>query len=103
MGMFDTLRDGLNSVSRVESLSMVDMMALPDPLRQAMTGFVRKGRFTALDLSSELGLDEAQAKELAGLLLDKGYVRVEPDAGSPDVTYRISLGRIRGRNVPIDL
>lgn len=103
METFDTLRDHLNGVSRVESLSMVDVMALPSPLRQAMTGFVRRGQFTVHDLSTELGLEEAQSEEVVGLLLEKGYLRIEPGSADHEITYRISLGRVRGRNVPIDL
>lgn len=103
METFDIIRDELDRVSRVESLSMVDVMALPDPLRQAMTGFVRKGPFTARDLSTELGLEAAQAEEIAALLLKKGYLRIEPGAADHEITYRISLGRVRGRNVPLDL
>lgn len=103
MGMFDTLRDELVSISRVTSVSMVDVMALPDPLRRVMTGFLRSGPFTVRDLRTELGLDGAQAEELAGLLLEKGYLRIEPGAVGRDITYRISLGRTRGRNVPLSL
>ena len=103
MGMFDTLRDELVNASRVSSLSMIDVMALPDPLRRVMTGFLRTGPFTAHDLRAELGLEGAQAEELASLLLEKGYLRIEPGAAGPDITYRISLGRTRGRNVPLSL
>lgn len=103
METFDLLRAEIDSVARVESLSVVDLMALPDPLRQAVTGFMRKGAFTVHDVCAELGLEKAQAEELAGLLLEKGYLRIEPDAAIHEITYRISLGPIRRRNIPLNL
>lgn len=103
MGTFDMLRTELEQVERVESISMADVIALPDPLRRAMTAFVRRGAFTASDLGAALELEAAQAEELTNLLLQKGFVRLDPSSADHQLTYRISLGRLRGRNVPLDL
>jgi hypothetical protein len=84
-------------------MTMLDVMALPDPLRRAMTQLMRRGVFSLDDLGAALDLEAAQAQELAEILVEKGLLRAEQPLALGEFTYRISLGRVRRRNAPVDL
>ena len=101
--MFDRLQRELKKRSRVEGITLADVMDLPEPLRKAMNKMMHKGSMTLSELAAELNLKTAEARRLGGMLVEKGFLSSSRRKADGEIVYRTRFTRKRGRSVPLDI
>lgn len=101
---FHTLRQQLENIPFIQGISPVDVLALPNSIGKIIRKMTRENCLTIEQIADELDLGLDEAKDIADLLVDKGYLKSETqqkDADSP--LYRVYYARMRKRNIPLDL
>jgi hypothetical protein len=74
MGIFDHRQQELDKRSRVEGVTLADVIELPEPWRTAMNRMMRADSMTLNGLSAELNLDAAETCQIAEMLVEKGFL-----------------------------
>ena len=97
------MQQELNKRSKVEGITPLDVMELPEPLRTAMNKLMRKGSMTVGGLALELNIETVEARELGQTLVEKGFLHLGEQKTDGEIVYRVRLGRTRGRSMPLDL
>jgi len=99
---FETLIQRLSELERVEGITPVDILFLPEGLHRTVRRMLKRG-MTLVEIADDLGLSAAEALQVCEMLIDKGFLAPEAavDSGAP--RYRVRLARIRSRNIPLDL
>ena len=101
MGSFDRLWREVDQRSRVEGVSPVALLDLPEPLRSATTRLMRIGTMTLSELAADLSLERSQAHHLGELLVDKGILSAAPEGPDGEIVYRLRLAHTRRRVLPV--
>ena len=104
--VFDELMHALEQVDPVEGVTPIDVLDLPDPLGRVFGHLVRKGWMTSVDLAAEMGLQEYQARQVAELMVRKGFLLKEArdDENQPATrppVYRPYFVRMRKRDITL--
>ncbi len=100
-GMFGRLQDQLEARERVEGISLMDILNLPDPLRALLNWMMRAGETGLQDITAHLEQEEEQAKRLLAGLVDKGLVL---EGGTQDrPRYRVRFNSKQSRGVSPNL
>jgi hypothetical protein len=102
-GGFEHIQQELNKRSKVEGITPLDVMELPEPLRTAMNKLMRKGSMTVGELAAELNIEMVEARQLGEMLVAQGLLSLVEQKADGEIVYRVRLGRTRGRSVPLDL
>jgi hypothetical protein len=102
-GGFEHIQQELNKRSKVEGITPLDVMELPEPLRTAMNKLMRKGSMTVGELAVELNIEMVEARQLGQMLVEKGLLSLVEQKADGEIVYRVRLGRTRERSVPLDL
>jgi hypothetical protein len=102
-GGFDRMQQDLDKRVKVEGITPLDVLELPEPLRTAMNKLMRKGSMTLSELTAELNIEMVEARQLGQLLVEKGFASLVEQQADGEIVYRVRLGRTRGRSVPLDL
>ena len=97
------MQQELNKRSKVEGITPLDVMELPEPLRTAMNKLMRKGSMTVGELAAELNIEMVEARQLGEMLVAQGLLSLVEQKADGEIVYRVRLGRTRGRSVPLDL
>ena len=84
------------------SLSMADVLELPDPLRQLVTWMMRRESSDLTGIAEHLGQDEDAARQAVTELADRGFV-TEVEAGDGGEEYRARPAGRQKRRAPRDL
>jgi hypothetical protein len=128
---FDQLQTELLALPQVKGLVPVDILSLPSSMGQAIRGLVRKKTITSGELANAIGISEPEARQAAGILVDKGYLLLVEEPSSADqpsversdeeqqlddkqddaagreenglLRYRIHFARKQKSRIPIDL
>jgi len=58
---------------------------------------------SAGEMASLLDLSESEAKQIADLLVEKGYLLTEERRSDGSLVYKVYFARMRGRSIPLDL
>ena len=95
--------DQLHAVGAFPGITPVDILALPDPVDSAVQRILRRGPMSAGEMASILDLSESEAKQIADLLVEKGYLLTEERRSDGSVVYKVYFARMRGRSIPLDL
>jgi hypothetical protein len=88
---------------KVEGITPLDVVELPEPLRTAMNKLMCKGSMTLSELSVELNLKMVEARQLGQMLIEKGLLTLVEQQADGEILYRPRWGHTRGRSVPLDL
>ena len=80
---------------------MIDILDLPDPLRELMRWMLRKDVVTLQDTMAHISLDEATTRSALATLLDKGLVQEVPVGA--ETHYKVRLKSRARRPLPPDL
>jgi hypothetical protein len=103
MATYDQLRQELSDRPTAEGVTAIDIAELPEPLRTFLKKALRVGVVSLAEVATDLGLDRGEARRLAALAVEKGWLVItEADAGG-DSLYRVNLSRRKGRGVPVNL
>lgn len=102
MESFEHILEGLNKLDRIEGATPIDVLNLPDPLGRVFGALIRRGFMQLPDLASEMGLPADQARLVADILTQKGFLIKEFRSGK-ELVYKPYLVRMRNRNIPLDL
>lgn len=100
---FDELMKQLQAVSIFPGITPVDILALPDPVDSAVQKILRRGPMGVAEMAAVLNLPEDEAKQIADILVEKGYLLMEERHNDGSVVYKVYFARMRGRNIPLDL
>ena len=100
---FNELISQLQAVSVFPGITPVDILALPDPVDSAVQKILRRGPMSVNEMASVLDLPEGEAKQIADLLVEKGYLLTEERHSDGSVVYKVYFARMRGRSIPLDL
>ena len=103
MASFNELMDQLHAVGAFPGITPVDILALPDPVDSAVQRILRRGPMSAGEIASLLDLSESEAKQIADLLVEKGYLLTEERRSDGSLVYKVYFARMRGRSIPLDL
>ncbi|GAB4422862.1 MAG: hypothetical protein Kow0031_01040 [Anaerolineae bacterium] len=96
--IFKSLYRAVFNCPQKDGVTQLDIMALPPELVSCFNKIARNTFITATDFADTLNLTPRQAKYLARLLINKGFLRYET-GGSWDTIYRINYQkRPRRRN-----
>ncbi len=96
---FEPLRQQLTALDRVDGVTPVEILALPEGLQSSFRKLL-KGNMTSSELGRELHLSEDHARQLAEMLVDKGFLQSEqgPEGGLP--VFSVRFARLRPRRTP---
>ncbi|MGH2523699.1 MAG: MarR family transcriptional regulator [Anaerolineales bacterium] len=97
---FDSLQRELDSCADVEGVTAAQVMLMPDAVRSLLNRMIRKGALTLAELQAELGLEEAEASQLAETLIAKGLVVSAQREADGATLYRVRLARTRELSLP---
>ena len=89
-GLFGRLEQELEARDKAAGLSMADILALPDPLRELVNWMLRKDVVSLQDAMARVGQDEATTRSTLAALVDKGFVREMLIRGEPHYKVRIT-------------
>jgi hypothetical protein len=91
---YGQIRFELENCPRLLSILPSDLLLLPSALQDLLNLAFREGRLSLAGLAEALGLDPLQAGELAGLLVEKGFLQASPPDPGPVYSARFT-GHIR--------
>ena len=96
--LFERLHDEIAARESQEAISPLDLVELPDAVRQLMQRIIRRGQATAHELTAEMGGPEDALESMLQSLVGKGYLAVVPETIPP--SYKAVLGKRRARELP---
>ncbi len=100
-GLFDRIQADLDQRERMEGLSPVDLLDLPDGLRELVLLLARKGELDLPAIAEAIGAEPEAAGSLLEDLEDKGFVLQRDIQGVAH--YRTYFGQRRRRDLPVDI
>jgi DNA-binding MarR family transcriptional regulator len=86
---------------KTSGLNLVELNKLPNSQRQLINWMRRQKNCSLQEVATEMGEDEATARNLLDNLLEKGFVR--EIVGENGSCYRVNIGTKRGRKLPLKL
>jgi hypothetical protein len=99
---FQALKQQLIGLNRVNGITPVEILGLPEDLHVAVR-MMLKTAMTLEELAGELRLTGDEARLVGDLLVDKGFLSSEEAVEDGSIRYRVHLARMRPRNIPLDL
>jgi hypothetical protein len=99
MATFETLQQVLVKLERVEGVTAVDIMKLPSPLDATLKRMLKEP-LSLTALASALQLPAEKTRQLADLLVEKGFIKVDGQDRQGDNVYRICFARTRKLSLP---
>jgi predicted ArsR family transcriptional regulator len=103
MNRFDELYEATNQIEHVEGATMIEVLALPESLREVVRGILRSGALSAEDLAAELDLTLEQARQIGDALVAKGFLSSEERQAQGGLVYRVYLAHTRARGLSLDI
>ncbi len=100
-GIFNRVQVELDSRDKSPGLNMMDMLEMPDALRDLLQWMMKQDHVPASDIAARLGKDPAGVRTMLEPLIEKGQV-VEFEIKSK-LAYRVRLAAKRKRDVPSDI
>ena len=102
MTTFETLKQRLIELDRVNGITPVEILDLPKGLHVAVRKML-KSPMTLEELASELSLPVEETRQIGDLLVDKGFLQIEEPIEESLIRYKVHFARMRSRNIPLDL
>jgi hypothetical protein len=99
---FETLKQQLIELDRVNGITPVEVLELPEGLHVAVRKMLKR-QMTLGELASELSLPVEETRQIGDLLVDKGFLQIEEPTEDGTIRYRVHFARMRSRNIPLDL
>ncbi len=105
VGDTDQVIQELRTCRTVDGLTMADVLGLPDSVRALVNRLIREQPSNYMEMIDALQCDASEAQRLIDLLVEKGYVRQEPNGEQIDTepSYHVELSPVRGRTIDQDL
>ncbi len=104
MDLFDSLKQDLDQGERKENgVTASDIAALPEPLRAALNKIMRQTSMPLSEFKAEMSLELEPARQLANLLVEKGFLKLAARQPENDMAYEVHLARKRGGTAPLDI
>ena len=100
-GVFERLHDEIAARESQEAISPLDLLDLPDAVRQVLQSVIRRGQATAHELAAEMGGPEDALESMLQSLAGKGYLGVVP--GTIPSRYKAVLGKRRARDLSLGI
>jgi len=98
--MFQYLHTEIDKRTRVNGITPIDMLSLPNPLNNLFDKIMRQGSLSLTEVAEEVQTNATEAKELANLLINKGYLRLVEKRSDNEIIYQIRFAAKRKRRVP---
>ena len=102
MAIFETLKQRLIELDRVNGITPVEVLDLPEGLHVAVRKMLKRA-MTLGELASELSLPMDETLQIGNLLVDKGFLQMEAMTEDGTIRYKVRFARMRSRNIPLDL
>jgi hypothetical protein len=99
---FEGLRSELVGLQKVEGITPVDILLLPEAIQRAVRRMLRSA-LTSQELAEELRLPAGEAQQLADILVDKGFLQVQARADGAGVAYKVYFARMHRHDIPLEL
>jgi hypothetical protein len=103
MDGFDALWQAVSRLPPVTGIGPTEILNLPQPLAALVRVLVSSGGLPLDRFAMQLSIEADQARSLAEVLVQKGYLVAEPRESAGPMFYRARLARTRKRNIPSDL
>lgn len=100
-GIFGRVEVELESARKSPGLSMVDVLEMPEKLREVVRWMIRQGTVPAAEVAHHIGQDQAAVRNLFATLVEKGEMAEFEIKG--ETAYRVRLAAKRKRDVPGDI
>ena len=102
MATFEALRQELARLAKTEGVALVDILRLPAPLDVVLRKLLKES-LTLGQLAAEIQLPLNETRQLLDMLVDKGFLKIEPQTNQGGQVYKVSLARTRKHNLPAGL
>jgi len=99
---FEMLKQRLVDLDRVNGITPVEVLDLPEGLHVAVRKML-KGPMTLGEFARELNLPVEETRQIGDLLVAKGFLQAEELIADGAIRYRVHFARMRSRNIPLDL
>jgi hypothetical protein len=99
--MIEQLKDELESLENVTGVSMSDLVAFPENLRQVLNWMIRKKIFQVEDLEKFIASEEYAARALVEDMMRKGLL--EEIGNQEDEQFRVQMKASRNYRVPSNI
>lgn len=101
--LFEELYQEISKYPTREGISQVEIINLPSPLAAVFGKIIRQGSISERGFAADLNITAEQARQLAQLLVSKGYLTAVPADTGDEQTYQLNFNRQRSRRVPTDI
>lgn len=102
MATFDALVQELDRLNHMNGVSAVDILELPAELQSVLQSMLRRPMSLA-QLASELQLSEDEARIVADMLVEKGFLISEERGESGGPRYKVYFARTHTHHIPAEL
>ena len=102
MTTFETLAAQLAGLDSVNGITPVEILLLPEALRPVMRKMLRRA-VSLPEFAGDLLLSEAQAQQIAAVLVQKGFLKPQSEGNGPSVAYRVHFARRHAHDIPPEL
>lgn len=99
--MIEQLKTELDALENVTGVSMSDLVAFPENLRQVLNWMIRKKVFQLEDLEKFIATEESAARPLVEEMLEKGLL--EEIGDQEDEQFRVQMKTSRNYRVPSNI
>jgi hypothetical protein len=97
--IFEPLKQQLTALDRVDGVTPVEILVLPEGLQSSFRKLL-KGNLTLSELAGELHVSEDHARQLADILVDKGFLQSEQRPEDGLSVFSVRFARMRPRRTP---
>ncbi len=101
--LFEELYQEISEYPTRDGISQVEIINLPPPLAAVFGKIIRQGSISESGFVADLNITTEQARQLAQLLVSKGYLAATPVDTGDEQRYQLNFNRQRGRRVPTDI
>ena len=89
----------LSELDPVRGVTLMNVLELPEPVAKVLREVIRQRTVTLLQFAEALALDEGQAGQLATVLVEKGFLRLQQRPSEDTPSYRVRFDHSGGRGL----
>lgn len=102
MATFEALQQELAGLTKMDGVTVVEIMALPEPLAATLRKMMKESLSLAA-LTAEIQLPVDETRQIMEILIEKGYVKTEDQSDQGGQVYKVYFARTRKQKLPANL
>jgi hypothetical protein len=89
----------LNELDPVRGVTLMNVLELPEPVAKVLREVMRLRSVSLPQFAEALALGEGEASQLADVLVEKGFLRLQQRPSEATPTYRVRFDHSGGRGL----